>query len=146
MNISLRKKGRNIIETGKSDRESSLIQNTISSSFVKNIPKTTASEIDRIITSEPNHIVYGSLANVAHGYNFRVPNDIDISVENPQFTAIKISNELRQKGFRNKIVPSRSPNSFSVKILRNNIWETIADVHPIQTHNKQYPITRLSHL
>jgi hypothetical protein len=70
----------------------------------------------------------------------RRPNDIDISVENPQFTSIKISNELRQKGFQNKIVPSRSPNSFSVKILKNNAWETVADVHPIQQHYKDYKV------
>lgn len=143
MNIFLRNAGKRIIETGKSDRSSSLIQNTVSTKFVANVPKTTASDIDKIIADEP-HVIYGSLANISHGYGFRQPKDVDLSVEVPQATAIKISNELRQKGYQSKIVQSRSPNSYSVKILKNNAWETIVDVHPLQKHYKTYPTTYAS--
>jgi len=138
MHKSIRKFGIHIVKTGSSDRDTSVIQNTVSSKFAKNVPKSTASSIDREIVKS-RHEIYGSLAQKSHSYGARMPNDIDMAVTSPIDTATRINNAIIRKGIRSKIIPSKSPNAYVVQVYKGG-WKDVADIHPINAHYSDYDV------
>lgn len=139
MNRILIKKGKGIVKTCSSDRSSSLIQNDISSRFAQNVPLSSASAIDKIIASR-KHEIYGSIATTSHSYGARRPQDIDLAVQNPRETACEILSIIRKKGIKSEIYESKSPNAYSVKILKDGEMKTGIDLHPIKHHYKNYKV------
>jgi hypothetical protein len=139
MNRILINKGKYVVKVASSDRTSSLIQNPVSATMVKNIPKTTAEDINRIIESEPNHEIYGSLAQRSHNYSGRQPQDLDIAVNDPLSTACMIYSAMQKRNIQSKVEPCHSRNAYNVQVMKNGEMVKAVDIHPINTHKMNFP-------
>lgn len=132
--------GKKIVKELDKGTDSSLIRNVPSTKYVINVPRKASSQIDKIIKSDRSHEIYGSAAQYTHSFSSRKPNDIDIVTNNPIQMAGKIKSAISKKGFKSRIIPSKSHGAYIVQYERGNKWRDVADVHPKRGFHGKYDV------
>lgn len=112
----------------------SVYQKPISTKQAKDIPKEVHAFLDRFLKTT-NAEVFGSLAMQSYTHAARTPGDLDVVVQNPQYVAQYIANELRRAGHRAVVEQHPWIGGFAVKIARQDgSTVSVADVHDMSRH------------
>lgn len=120
--------------------ETSVIQKPITPSNAANVPGDVSLDILRILKRDKRHEVYGSLAMDTKTFAQRQPNDIDMVVSNPRYTASLISQRMSAKGHKTNIESNPDFNSHVVQVKKKGMWVDVADIHPISEHSKKFDV------
>ena len=109
----------------------SVYQKPVSTKQAKDIPKEVHAFLDRYLKTT-NAEVFGSLAMQSYTHAARTPGDLDVVVQNPQYVAQYIANELRRAGHRAVVEQHPWIGGFAVKIARpDGTAVSVADVHDV---------------
>ena len=112
----------------------SVYQKPVSTKQAKDIPKEVHAFLDRYLKTT-NAEVFGSLAMQSYTHAARTPGDLDVVVQNPQYVAQYIANELRRAGHRAVVEQHPWIGGFAVKVARQDgSTVSVADVHDMSRH------------
>ena len=112
----------------------SVYQKPVSTKQAKDIPKEVHAFLDRFLKTN-NAEVFGSLAMQSYTHISRTPGDLDVVVQNPQYVAQYIANELRRAGHRAVVEQHPWIGGFAVKVVRKDGTSVaVADVHDMSRH------------
>ena len=119
-------------------KETSVVSKPLSFVNIKNIPDKAEADIRNYIRTLKNHEVYGSGSMATHSIHARRPNDLDIVVTNPQKVAYDLSNIMRKRGIKTKVVGNPEWGSYVVQANIKGEWKDCCDIHPISEHGGKY--------
>jgi len=119
--------------------ETSIIAKPLSSIDIKNIPNSVEPAIKNWIRKyKGKSEVYGSAAMATHSIHARRPQDLDIVIDNPSHAAHILSELMRQRGIKTKIVANSEWGSYVVQVNIKGEWKDALDIHPIKDHYGKY--------
>jgi hypothetical protein len=112
----------------------SVYQKPVSTKQTKDIPKEVHAFLDRFLKTTDAE-VFGSLAMQSYTHASRAPGDLDVVVQNPQYVAQYIANELRRAGHRAVVEQHPWAGGYAVKVARpDGSTVAVADVHDMSRH------------
>jgi hypothetical protein len=119
--------------------ETSVIAKTLSRVNIKNIPDSIEPAIRNWIRKyKGKSEVYGSGAMATHSTIARRPQDLDIVIDNPSHAAHALSQLIKRKGIKTKIIANLTWNSYVLQIYKDKQWYDAIDIHPIKDHHGKY--------
>ena len=120
--------------------ETSVVSKPLSKVDIKHIPNSVEPTVKNWIRKyKGKSEVYGSSAMSTHSIHARRPQDLDLVIDNPSHAAHSLSQLMRQRGVKTKIVANPEWGSYVVQVKNGKgEWKDAIDIHPIKGHYGKY--------